>query len=166
MDRHVGEVIDEAFENHTIDTFDTKPHETFLKLYFVCSILYFFLVMAIKISILLMYRRIFSVDPLFRLQSFLIGVFVVALWLAATITRIFFCRPIGYIWMGLNLERHCLPYDRFWIAVGVIDITVDIVILALPVRMVLKIQLSPKQKASITCLFLLGGLQVLPFFSI
>ena len=118
--------------------------------------------MTIKISILLMYRRIFSVDPLFRLQSLFLGVFVLAFWLATTFTRIFFCRPIGYIWMGLDLEQHCLTYSRFWIAVGAIDIIVDIIILALPVRMVLKIQLTPKQKASITCLFLLGGLQVLP----
>lgn len=154
----MGELINEALDNHMTDTFDTKPHETFLKLYFVCSILYFSLVMTMKVSILVMYRRIFSIDPLFRLQSLLLGVFVLAFWLATTITRIFYCRPIGYIWMGLDLEKHCFLYNRFWIAVGVIDIVVDIILLALPVRMVLKIQLSSKLKASIACLFLLGGL--------
>ena len=110
-----------------------------------------------------MYRRIFSVDPLFRLQSLLLGVFILAFWLATTMTRLFFCHPIGYIWMGLDLEKHCLSYTSFWIAVGAIDILVDVILLTLPVRMVLKIQLSPKQKASLACLFLLGGLQVLPF---
>lgn len=162
-DRDVGDLINEAFDNHTTDTFDTKPHETFLKLYFVCSILYFSMVTAIKMSILLMYRRIFSVDPLFRLQSLLLGGFIVAFWLATTITRIFFCRPIGYIWMGLDLEKHCLSYNPFWIAVGAIDIFVDIILLTLPMRAVLKIQLYTKQKVSLAILFLLGGLQVLPF---
>ena len=139
---------------------------TFLKVYFVCSILYFSLVMAIKVSILLMYRRVFAVDSPFRLQSFLVGVFVLAFWFAASITRICFCRPIGYIWMGLDLKKHCLPYKRFWMAEGIIDILVDIVILALPVRMVLKTSLSPKQKASVMFLFLLGGLSVLPSSSL
>lgn len=163
MDPGVGQAISEAFENHSTDTFDIKPHVTFLKLFYICSILYFFLVMAIKISILLMYHRIFSIDSRFQLQSRLLGVVVLAFWLAASTTTICFCRPVGYIWMGLDLEKHCLPYTTFWTTIGVIDIIVDILILALPVRMVLRIRLSPKQKASVIFVFLLGGLQVLPF---
>lgn len=53
-------------------SFDTAPHTTYLKLSFICSILYFQVVTAIKVSILLLYRRIFSVDDTFRLMSLLV----------------------------------------------------------------------------------------------
>ena len=122
--------------------------------------------MAIKISILLMYRRIFSVDSPFRLHSLLLGIAVVAFWFASTVATIFYCRPFGYSWMGLELEKHCFDYNAFWMATGIIEVVIDIVILALPVRMVLKIQLTRKKRALITFIFLLGSLQVLLFFSL
>lgn len=164
MDQNAGKAISEAIDHHSIDTFDISPHVTFLKLFFVCSILYFTLIMAIKISILLMYRRIFSVDSSFRLHSLLLGIVVVAFWFAATVATIFYCRPFGYSWMGLELNKHCFDYNAFWMATGIIEVVIDVTILALPVRMVLKLQLTRKQRALITFIFLLGSLQVLLFF--
>lgn len=166
MDRDAGKVISEAIGHHSTDIFDIKRHVTFLKLYFVSSALYFSLIMVIKVSILLMYRRIFSVDALFRLQSLLLGVVVLAFWLATSIARVCSCRPIGYVWMGLDFAKHCFDYDAFWVTVGTVEVVIDIAILVLPVRMVLRVQLSPKQKASVTIVFLLGGLLVLPFSTI
>ena len=115
-----------------------------------------------KLSILLMYRRIFSVDTLFRLHVLLLGVFVLAFWFAASIARLFFCRPFGYFWKGIDLEKHCFGYNGFWLAVGLIEVAIDIFILALPVRMVLRIQFSNKQKASVMFVFLLGSLYGFP----
>lgn len=165
MDRDAGKAISEAIDHHSIETFDISPHVTFLKLFFVCSILYFTLIMAIKVSILLMYRRIFFVDSPFRLHSLLLVVVVVAFWFSATVATIFYCRPFGYSWMGLELEEHCFDYNAFWMATGIIEVVIDIAILALPIRMVLQIQLTRKQRASVLFIFLLGSLQVFFFLS-
>ena len=43
-------------------------------------------------------------------------------------------------------------------ATGIAEILIDTLLLALPVRMVLGLQLSRKSKASVVFIFLLGGL--------
>lgn len=142
----------------TTETFDIKPHTTFLNLSFACSILYFSDVTAIKISILLMYRRIFHIDTSFRRQSLLVGLVVVAFWLAATVAALANCHPFKYNWLSLQPEKYCFNYNLFWMITGAVEILIDTVILALPVRMVLGLQLSRQRKASIMFIFFLGGL--------
>ena len=105
-----------------------------------------------------MYRRIFAVDPSFRLQSLLLGLFVSAFWLSATISTLLNCRPLKYSWIGLSWQEYCFNYNIFWMATGAIEVAIDTAILALPVRMVLGLQLSPKSKVSVIFIFLLGGL--------
>ena len=122
--------------------------------------MYFSLVTAIKISILLTYRRIFSVDPKFRLQSLSLGGIVLTFWLVASIVRVFLCHPVGYVWMGIALDKHCSGHRVFWLASGITEAIIDLLILALPARTVLRLQLSSKRKVLITLVFVLGGLQV------
>jgi hypothetical protein len=160
VDPEAEQAVAEAIANNSTSTFDTSPHTTYLKLSFICSILYFAIVTSIKISILLLYRRIFSIDRSFRLQSLLIGIVVIAFWLAATMTTLLNCRPLKYSWIGLSLEQHCINYNIFWMATGSAEVVIDSIILALPVRMVLNLQLSTKRKFSIMLVFLLGGLCV------
>jgi hypothetical protein len=127
--------------------------------------LYFAIVTSIKISILLMYRRIFSIDPSFRMRSLLLLGVVSAFWLAVTIATLLNCRPLKYSWIGLSWEQYCFNYNIFWMITGVMEVVIDISILALPVRMVLQLQLSRKRRFSIMFVFLLGGLYDVPFFS-
>lgn len=105
-----------------------------------------------------MYRRIFVVDPSFRLQSLLLGAVVCGFWLAATIATLVNCRPLKYSWIGLSMEEYCFNYNIFWMATGAAEVIIDTAILALPVRIVLGLQLSWKRKVSVVFIFLLGGL--------
>lgn len=146
--------------NNSVDTFDTTPHMTYLKLTFIVTALYFTIVTAIKVSILLMYRRIFSIDESFRLQSLLVGVVVLAFWIAATIATLLHCRPMNLRWISLS-DEHCFNLNLFWMVTGVVEVVIDTVILALPVRMVLGLNLSRKDKVSVVFVFLLGGLYAL-----
>lgn len=141
-------------------SFDTAPHTTYLKLSFVCSILYFQIVTAIKVSILLLYRRIFSVDDTFRLISLLVLAVVGAFWLGTTLATLLNCRPLEYSWIGLSWEQYCFDFNMFWMTTGAVEVLIDSVILALPVHMVLRLHLSRSRKASIVFVFLLGGLYV------
>lgn len=138
--------------------FDYTPHITYLKLSFITSILYFSMISAIKISILLMYRRIFSVDASFRLQSLLIGIVVSIFWLATTIATLTNCIPLKYSWIGLSNPAHCFNYNIFWMVTGALEVVIDTIILALPVRIVLGLQLSRKRRVLLLLIFLLGGL--------
>ena len=138
--------------------FDYTPHIIYLKLSFITSILYFSMISAIKISILLMYRRIFSVDPSFRLQSLLIGIVVSIFWIATTIATLTNCIPLKYSWIGLSDPAHCFNYNIFWMVTGALEVVIDTMILALPVRIVLGLQLSRKRRVALLLIFLLGGL--------
>jgi hypothetical protein len=109
-----------------------------------------------------MYRRIFSIDPSFRTRSLLLLGVVFAFWLAVTIATLLNCRPLKYSWIGLSWEQYCFNYNIFWMVTGVLEVVIDIIILALPVRMVLRLQLSRKRRFSIMLVFLLGGLYVAP----
>lgn len=109
-----------------------------------------------------MYRRIFKIDRTFRTQSLIVGIVVLAFWLAATVATVFNCIPVQYNWIGLVLEGRCFNFNVFWMVTGSVEVVIDTVVLALPVRMVLGLQVSRKQKASIVLVFLLGSLYVLP----
>ena len=120
------------------------------------------MIAAIKLSILLMYRRIFWVDCSFRPQSLLVSIVVVMFWLATTVATLTNCIPWKYNWSGPSFPKYCSNYNIFWMVTGAIEVLIDMVILALPVRMVLGLQLSRKHKVSVLFIFLLGGL-CLPF---
>jgi hypothetical protein len=112
-----------------------------------------------------MYRRIFSVDRSFRLQSLLLLSIVSAFWVAVTVANLLNCRPLKYSWIGLSWEQYCFNYNIFWMVTGAVEVVIDTTILALPVRTVLQLHLSQKQKVSILLVFLLGGLYDSPFLS-
>jgi hypothetical protein len=59
------------------------------------------------------------------------------------------------------LVEHCFNFNIFWMVTGAVEVVIDTVILALPVRMVLGLRVSSKQKASIVLIFLLGSLYVI-----
>lgn len=140
-------------------TFDYAPHATFLKVSFITAILYFSVVTAIKISILLMYRRIFSVDY-FRLESLLVGIIVVVWWIVGTIATIISCLPIDRLWMGPSVGGYCFDFNIFWMAMGAVELVVDILILLLPVNVILGLRMSKQQRVLLVGIFLLGGLYV------
>lgn len=139
------------------------PHLAYLKLTWVCSLLYVSIVTAIKLSILLMYHRLFYIDDTFRRQSMAVGIAVLAFWLAGTITLLYSYRPLPYKCgvLSMNVNEDCFNMNMFWMVLGAAEVVIDTLTLALPVRVVLGMDLSRKRKFSVVCVFLLGGLWVL-----
>lgn len=106
-----------------------------------------------------MYTRIFSVSASSRLQVWVLGSAVAAFWVASTLTNVFSCWPIEYTWLSsLSPADHCIIFNIFWLVLGIVEAILDICILALPVREVMKLQLSPQKKVGVASIFLLGGL--------
>jgi hypothetical protein len=109
-------------------------------------------------SILLLYRRIFSV-PKFQLASLLTGILVLSWCLSVFITVLLQCRPIALNW-NKQLSGTCINPKPFFFGNAISNLIIDAVILALPIPMVLQLQLRLSQKLSILGIFLLGGLYV------
>ncbi|ESZ90140.1 hypothetical protein SBOR_9478 [Sclerotinia borealis F-4128] len=152
-DPNGGETID-----RDSPTFDYAPHVTYLKISWTCAILYFFVVTAIKISILLMYRRIFSTS-LVRSYWIFLGI-VLVWWLAGTIATAISCVPASRFWIGPPAGGWCFNFNIYWMVMGLIEIIVDIGILILPIGVVVGLHMPNSQKVLVGGIFLLGSFVV------
>ncbi|KAL9608354.1 MAG: hypothetical protein Q9167_006810 [Letrouitia subvulpina] len=125
---------------------------------YAISLVYASAISTIKLSILLFYRRIFTTKN-FILVTNLTGLVVIAWWIAVVFTQIFSCRPIHGFW-NRAVESTCIKPTPYYVGVAVPNIATDIVLLALPVRMIMGLQLSTGQKIGLTATFLTGGFVV------
>ena len=124
--------------------------------FYVSYQLYGSAITAIKISILLFYRRIFSLGQL-RKWINIVGVFVLAWFLADNLVFAFQCTPVRKAWEIL-IPGHCINQLRTIQIVQTFNVVLDAIILALPVSGVLRLQMSTNRKISVMAMFLLGGL--------
>ena len=155
VDPNSGWVADNTDPNYHY----TSKDVFYLKLAFTTSILYFTIAGSTKLSILLMYNRLFSVNPIFHRQLITASIVVLGFWIGCTIATLTNCVPLKWSWLnGLSDPRYCFNYNIFWMAAGVSEVLIDILILTLPIRVILTLHLSMGRKAAIACLFLLGGL--------
>ena len=110
-----------------------------------------------KVSVLLLYRRIFSVRVFKTVAT--IGVAIAIAWTVAfTISTIFQCNPIRLYWTELEFlwGNRCIQIIPFYQAQAITDIITDFAILAMPMPMIWKLQLPLKQKLAVAGMFLLG----------
>ncbi|KAI9046220.1 uncharacterized protein KD926_004058 [Aspergillus affinis] len=112
----------------------------------------------VKLSILVLYRRIFPIYSFARL-TWIPTVMSIIWYIVAAFILIFQCHPIRAAWtMALKLTTaKCMKAGNILVGTGIANIVIDLIILALPVYMVRKSGLRTAKKASITGIFLLGG---------
>ncbi|KAL9096697.1 MAG: hypothetical protein Q9165_001185 [Trypethelium subeluteriae] len=147
-----AEALDPSYQFVAVDIF-------YVKLTFVASILYFTIAGSTKLSILFLYNRIFSVNRQFRVQLYVASFMVLGWWIGCTVATLANCIPMKYSWINaLDDPRYCFNFNIYWMAAGAVEVIIDVVILSLPVRVVLGLQLSRRKKATVALIFLLGGL--------
>lgn len=131
----------------------------YTKITYSTTLLYFFITSTTKLSILLLYRRIFAVSKPFRLQIYIAAAAVVAFWIGSTVADLLNCIPLDWTWKnGAADPRYCVNYNTFWLVTGIFETLVDSAILALPLSMVSKLHLDRSKKYGLAGVFLLGGL--------
>jgi hypothetical protein len=111
---------------------------------------------AIKLCILLMYKRIFATRE-FVLATKIVGSVLFIWFLVCFLMGIFNCLPIDSFW-DPNIQGTCISFEYYSIGYAVVNISTDIVILALPIRVVWNLQLPRGQKIALTLIFMLGSL--------
>ncbi|KAM0794973.1 hypothetical protein BDR22DRAFT_637166 [Usnea florida] len=111
---------------------------------------------AIKVSILLFYRRLFPVRRLLVASS-IIGAIVLAWYIAIQITAIFQCLPIHYYWRRVG-DGHCIQTTNFYIILASLNLATDVAVLILPIPFIWHLQVRKSKKLSLSVVFLLGSL--------
>ncbi|KAF7588434.1 hypothetical protein BBP40_005698 [Aspergillus hancockii] len=136
---------------------DTIPLENVVmiaKYLVVAEVLYVFNLVWTKISILLMYYRIFRF-AYFKTWAYIIGAFVIAWVICITFLFIFICVPVQKLWYP-QIPGRCINQVGTWIANAVSTIATDVVILFLPIPQVWKLQLRVSEKIAVLIAFSLG----------
>ncbi|GES57908.1 integral membrane protein [Aspergillus terreus] len=120
----------------------------------VAEILYVFNLVWTKISILLMYYRIFRFAH-FKKWAYIISTFVVLWVICITFLFVFICVPVQKLWYPL-LPGRCINQVATWIANAISTILTDLAILLLPIPQVWRLQLRLSEKLALTFAFGLG----------
>lgn len=115
---------------------------------------------AVKVSILLSYRRIFDTAA-FKKVILVVGTICVA-WLFADIFgMLFLCSPMSAFWdLTLVFSNHCGDIQAMLYGINISNVFLDIIVLCMPLPMIWKLPLSPQKKLEVGGLFLIGGLSV------
>jgi len=112
-----------------------------------------------KISILLLYLRIFprSISPGFRICCFISMGLCVAFCITFWSVILWSCEPIKYSWHYLNRNDHgrCIHEGSIYATAG-INIALDLLVFFLPIPKLTKLSVSYARKAGICLTFLIG----------
>ncbi|CAG8048755.1 unnamed protein product [Penicillium olsonii] len=111
-----------------------------------------------KISILLMYARIFPTRG-FRIASIILGVVSISWAIAIIFVSVFQCTPIKRAW-DPTTPGTCINLKASFIGNAVPNIVTDIAILSLPVRAVWGLHANLVHRLSVIGMFLLGSFVV------
>ncbi|OTB02203.1 hypothetical protein M426DRAFT_13783 [Hypoxylon sp. CI-4A] len=109
-----------------------------------------------KISVLLMYKRIFT-SPGFRLIAWALVGLSIALTITFTFALIFSCMPIVSRW-DYSISYTCVDEVALVTTALATDVATDFFVLLLPIHKIWQLQMPLSRKISIVCIFLLGGL--------
>ncbi|KAM0329411.1 hypothetical protein ACHAQA_004718 [Verticillium albo-atrum] len=127
-----------------------------LKLFYAVQMLYIMIQVFAKISILLFFSRIFQVRWfLVTVRAFI--AFLILHGLLFVLLVAFQCTPVSSVWDRSNLDRTCINMTAVGYAGAVCSIVEDLVIMALPVPELLKLQLTKKKKIALAIIFALGS---------
>ncbi|KAF9892856.1 hypothetical protein FE257_000445 [Aspergillus nanangensis] len=142
---------------HT-STLDPTQMPIFFKLIYAFEPLYITTVGIIKISVLLMYHRIFPVRMI-KIAGSILATITIAWVISVDLVAIFQCNPIrkGY---EPTIPGSCINLKGALVGNGVPNFVTDIIILALPARLIWRLQASTSQRLSIILVFLSGSFVV------
>ncbi|KAI2464980.1 hypothetical protein F4781DRAFT_411141 [Annulohypoxylon bovei var. microspora] len=144
--------------SNTDPNYEYTPADVlFNKIDYIGTVLYYTITSTTKLSILLMYRRLFSVNTLFRHQVHVVSILVTGFWIGCTVADLLDCIPIEWTWNNALADpRYCFNYNIFWLASGVVEAFIDVLIIAMPIRLAIGLQMTRSKKIAVAAIFLLG----------
>ncbi|EQB55051.1 hypothetical protein CGLO_05055 [Colletotrichum gloeosporioides Cg-14] len=128
-------------------------------LLYIYSFVFCTAVLTTKISILLFYWRVFMGNLLSFRFSIWIGAFLVGSYpIYFMITMGFCCNPLSHYWTQFKgTTGTCLDVGHFFFILAIINLITDVMLLAIPVPEILKLQMSKDKKIAVCGILGLGG---------
>lgn len=137
---------------------------TFTQTLFTGSILYTCCIGCIKLSILMLYKRLFPVKSM-NIMVWIVSAIVVLWAFGGILVGCFTCVPIEKLWNPM-MPGGCLNMGKFYYGLQIPNIVTDAMILFMPMHAVWGLPISRAQKFGLSGIFVVGFLYSLPLYSI
>ncbi|KAK8044927.1 hypothetical protein PG993_004951 [Apiospora rasikravindrae] len=122
------------------------------KLSFFAQIIYSPVIGCVRLSILFMLKRIFFTRG-FCIATYFIMFFAFCWMLMPILVALLVCSPIEFNWNKKAPGGQCGNKQIAYALVGAVDLVSDLLILALPMRMVFKLQIKTAHKFAVASIF-------------
>ena len=119
---------------------------------------YIWSISCIKLSILLLYRRIFT-TPKFRIAVNVVGVIVILWTIAFFFASVFQAWPISYNWDPFQ-PATTIDEVTMYLALASSEMILDVIVLSLPWAVIWRLKMTTARKWTVIGIFMLGGLYV------
>ncbi|KAK3934000.1 hypothetical protein QBC46DRAFT_274670 [Diplogelasinospora grovesii] len=127
-----------------------------LKLFYVESMIYMLLLIASKLSILLVYARLFPARK-FQYAVNSLSVFLACHGVLYLLLTAMQCLPVYSVWDRYITDRKCINVTAVAYSSGVISIIEDVAILLLPVPQVWRLKIDHGRRLAVLGLFSIGS---------
>lgn len=118
-------------------------------------------VLLTQLSLLFLYRRIFSLSAVwFRRTYYALLFFVLGINVPLFFVTLFQCNPFRFAW-DKSVAGHCINIRHLYLAHTVLILVLDLCIVAAPMPHVRRLHTTAGTKGAVAGMFLLGGLSVL-----
>ncbi|PGH33738.1 hypothetical protein GX50_03478 [[Emmonsia] crescens] len=139
---HRSEITPEAFKKQVILLWASIP-------------IYNASLFCTKASISLQYHRIF---PGSRIRIICYGalVFITLYGLWVVLASFLTCIPVKKFWDD-TAEGSCMNRDALWLSTAIVHIITDVILLAMPMPILIRLNLPKRQRVALVLVFALGG---------
>lgn len=109
----------------------------------------------IKTSIMLFFSRIFGSKRSFRV-SVTVVMTIVWLWaISIVLETMLLCRPLAYNW-DTSIKGTCGQRNATYVVAGTLNLVTDLMVMALPIPHIWKLQLNVAKKLTLYLVFSMG----------
>lgn len=125
----------------------------------MAEIIYGFGATLVKLSVLALYWRIFPTRSM-KISCAILGSICIAWTVSVQIVNVIQCRPLHAFWdteLQQLPDTKCLDFNLYFLGNSTANCIIDLATLTLPIREVLRLQMSTSRKLGICVVFLLGG---------
>ena len=110
----------------------------------------------IKSSVMLFFMRIFGSKQSFRLCVLVVMVLVWLWAISVILETLLLCRPLAYNWDMTLPNGVCGNRNATYVVAGTLNLITDLMVMALPLPHIWKLQLSIPKRVALSLVFCLG----------
>ncbi|KAM3424662.1 hypothetical protein BST61_g6650 [Cercospora zeina] len=146
------------------DVWELSPDTviTYMKWFLAGQVAYFMVVFGTKLSLALLYLRIwppFEGRTLFHWTCYVVATMLIYAVIVSCTTVTMACRPIAAYWdLRLKAQASCLDSTKLHYGFATVNLTLDLVLLIMPIPRILRLRVSLPRKLGLLATFAIGAL--------